>query len=330
MPRRSGKSAGHPRLGIILVVLGVLCLVAAPLLHWFVLPRLERTPAAVDTTNVTTATGQYFDGTTLKGPVQFTITTRLTGDTEAGAAQGADVWNLSTQVDTPETLQLHDPHRSLQWITERVVFDPHTNAPVHCCGETPVHEGDAFLKFPFNVEKRTYQYWNPFVHKAFPVDYTGDVVLEGHTFYRFDGKIPPTVTGGLDLPAAMLGQPNQPGTVHLDNVYRDDGIEVLVDPLSGSPVSSVQHTVSTLRLPGSDKDLMTVSSFTVAPSADAVHTSVQQAISGDRALTAIGTTGPIGLGVLGVILIVLGIVLRVRAGRGTERHEELEPDPKPV
>lgn len=325
MPRRSGKSAGHPRTGITLLVLGVLFLVLAPLSHWVVLPRLERTPAATDTTNVTKATGQYFDGAGMKG-TEFTITTHLTGDPDAGAAQGADVWNLSTQVDTPETLALHDPHRSLQWIVERVVFDPHTNEPVHCCGEAPAHEGDAFLKFPFNVEKRTYQYWNPFVHKAFPVGYAGDVELEGHTFYRFTGKVPATVSGGVDMPAAALGQPAQAGTVHLDSVYRDDGVEVLVDPLSGSPVSSVQHAVSTLRLPGSDKDLMTVSNFTVAPSPDDVHASVQQAISGDRALTAIGTTGPIGLAALGFVLAVLGILLRVRAGRDPSRPEKLEPE----
>ncbi|KAA9149718.1 DUF3068 domain-containing protein [Amycolatopsis acidicola] len=325
----SRRSRG-PRTGTILIVLGAFCLALAPLLHWFVLPRLERTPADIDTTNVTMATGQYFDGTGLKGPIQFTITTRVIGDVEAGAGHDVLVWDMSTQVDNPDTLAFADPRYSLQWIVERIVADPHTNEPVHCCGESPAHQGTAFLKFPFNVQKVAYQYWNPFVRKAFPVVYSGDVVLEGHTFYRFTGKVPATVSGSLDLPGSLVGMPQQPGMVHLDTYYRDDGIEVLVDPLSGAPVSTVQHVVTTARLPGGSDDLLTLSTFAVAPSSQAVHDNVQTAIANDRALNLIGTTGPLLLLVLGPVLLIIGIILLVRASRRARRAQPLPPVREPV
>ena len=309
----------HPLTGFILVVVGVFCLTLAPLVPWYVLPRLEQTPENIDTTNETIATGRVFDGTGLKGPIQFTISTTLVGRVDAGQPPGVAVWDLSTQVDTPDTVNLHDPRYAMSWLTERLVFDRHTNEPVHCCGETPVHQGNAFLKFPFNVAQGTYQYWNPQVRKAFPVSYAGSVTLEGHTLYRFTGTVPPTKSGTLDLPGSLIGLPQEPGMVHTDEYYADTGDVLLIDPLSGSPVSVTQHPVTTVRLPGGTKDLLTLSTLTVAPTADSVHTLLQQAISGDSELTLIQSDAPIGLLVLGFVVTVLGVVQLILGQRRARR-----------
>jgi hypothetical protein len=304
-----------------MLAVGVFCLTLAPLVPWYVLPRLELAPQNIDVSNVTTGTGSYFDGTGLKGPVPLTITSRLVGDVQAGAANGVAVWDLSTQVDNPDTVKFHDPRLSMSWLVERLVFDRHTNEPVHCCGETPRHEGNAYLKFPFDVGKGTYQYWNPFVRKAFPVTYTGDVTVEGHTLYRFEGKVPPTASGSLDLPGSLIGLPDQPGMVHAETYYHDDGETILVDPLSGTPVSTTQHPVTTLRLPGGDKDLLTLSSFTIAPTPDIVHATLAGVLSGDKSLQLIKTGVPTTFLALGSFLVLLAIAELVRAHR-IPRHRE--------
>lgn len=322
MLRRLRNLSRRPATGYAMLAMGVFCLTLAPLVPWYVLPRLEVAPLNIDVSNVTTGTGTYFSATGMKGPVPITITSRLVGDVEAGQANGVAVWDLSTQVDNPDTIGFHDPRLSMSWLVERLVFDPHTNEPVHCCGETPRHEGNAYLKFPFNVEKGTYQYWNPFVRKAFPVTYTGDVTIEGHTLYRFEGKVPPTASGSLDIPGSLIGMPDQPGMVHADTYYRDDGEEILVDPLSGTPVSTTQHPVTTLRVPGGDKDLLTLSTFTIAPTPDIVHTTLAQVVSNDGALKLIKTTVPDTLLVLGSILVLLSIVQLVRGHRRLRQQEQ--------
>ncbi len=324
MLRRLRRVSGHPRTGLALIVLGAFCLTLAPLVPWYVLPRLEQTPTDINVTNTQIATGSVFDGTGLKGPTKFTINVRLLGDVDAGQPDGVAVWDISTQVDTPDTAGFHDPRLAMSWMVERYVFDRHTNEPVHCCGENPVHEGNAFLKFPFHVTKGTYHYWNPFVKKAFPVTYAGDVTLEGHTLYKFVGSVPAAKTGTLQLPGSLIGMPDRPGLVQVDTYYRDDGDVLLVDPASGSPVSVTQKSTTTARLPGGTTDLLTLSTLTVAPSADVVHATLAQVVAGDETLDTLGTTVPIGLLAAGFVLLVLGFVVSVRASRRARREARTE------
>lgn len=31
---------------------------------------------------------------------------------------------------------------------------------MHCCEEKPYHEGEAYLKIPFDVQRRPYRWWD--------------------------------------------------------------------------------------------------------------------------------------------------------------------------
>lgn len=145
-----------------LLGVGVFLLAFVPLLTWYVGPRVKLTLTNIDVTSVMTGRGSYFDAdsvTTVHGRT-ITLTRRILGDVHAGAAHNAAVWDISTTIDTPKTLPLQDPRRSLDWTVERWVGDRSTNMPVHCCGETPAFDTDAFLKFPFDVRKETYRWWD--------------------------------------------------------------------------------------------------------------------------------------------------------------------------
>lgn len=311
----------RPLVGVLVFGVGVLCLVLAPLTRWYVLPRVEVTPLDENVTDTSAGMGTYFDANTLRfvGPVTLTVTRHLEGDVAAGQASGDAVWDVSTQVDTPESLPLHDPRLALSWTLERWVFDRHTNEPVHCCGETPRFTANAYLKFPFDVAKGTYQYWSPQARRSFPIHYTGTQTLSGHQLYRFDGTLPATRIGVMQVPGSLIGEPNATGLVTVDEYYRDDGTQLLVDPLSGIPVGGDQHPRITLRLPGTTQDRATVFTAAFASTSGSEQSLLSKIDSSDRQLKLVEYQIPIGALVLGGIGVVAGLLLIFLARRRLKR-----------
>jgi hypothetical protein len=320
---RLSRILRRPVIGYVVFGIGVLCLALVASIHWFVLPRVEATPVDADVTDISTGPGTYFDAHTLRmvGPIPLTVTRHLVGDVAASQADGVAIWNISTRVDTPTTVDWNDPRLSLTWTVERWVFDRHTTAPVHCCGETPRFDGNAYLKFPFDVGKGVYEYWDPNAKRSFPIHFTGEQTVHGHLLYRFDGILPPTRTTGIDVPGSLVGMPDHQGLVHVDQYFRDDGTEILVDPLSGVPVRGSQHPRITLRLPGSDRDLATVFTATFT-STDASANSVLTVVdNADRQLRIVHDSLPTAcllIGSVGTVLgaaMILGGALRARRSR---------------
>lgn len=310
--------------GLVAVGLGVAAIALVPLIRWYVLPNVELIPLATDTTVISTGNATYFDANTLsvKGPVPLTVTTHVISDVAAGKASGNAVWNISTTVDTPDTVKLRDPRYSLEWTLERWVADRRTGLPVHCCGEKPTFDGNVYVKFPFGVAKGDYDLWNPRAKHAYPVHFTGVVTVSGHQLYRFDGPVPVTEMNSLQVPGQLVGLPSSAGMVTVHQYYRDSDSEVLVDPISGVVVSATQHPTVTFRLSGSDEDRLTVLSATFAAEPASVRSVLDLVDSTDRELALIQDTVPMVALWVGPSLVVLGVVQLVfalRAARRTER-----------
>jgi hypothetical protein len=308
----------RPATGFIVLGVGLLCLALVPLLHWYVLPRVEVLPLDENATSVSTGKGTYFDQSSLRvtGPATLTVTTHVLGDVAAGEASGYAVWNISTVVDTPDTLPKQDPRLSLDWTLERWVGNRGTDQPVYCCGAS-AHFAGAYIKFPFDVAKQTYQFWNPKAKKAFPVHYAGTMDVQGLTLYRFQGIVPPTKIGSTQVPGTLVGLPTTAMTT-VDMYYQDKGTEVDVDPVSGIPVVTVQHVVSTFRLPGSDTDRLTLLAVTFTTNQATRDTLVSLVKDTDNKLGLVQRTLPTVLLVAGAVLVVLGagfVVLALRRSR---------------
>jgi hypothetical protein len=315
------RTLRRPVIAFLIFGLGVLCLVLVPLVHWYVLPRVEVAPIDSDVTDVSSGPGTYFDSNSLKtvGPVPLTVTRHLVGDVAASQANGVSVWNVSTRVDTATTIKWNDPRLSLSWTVQRWVFDPHTTDPVHCCGETPRFTGNAYLKFPFDLTKGGYEYWDPDARRSFPVHYVGERTVQGHLLYRFDGTLPPTRTTSTDVPGFLVGMPEHQGLVHVDEYFSDNATEVLVDPMSGVPVTGSQHPRITLRLPGGSADLATVFSahFTSTPAS--VTTVLGVVDAADQKLRLVEDILPDTCLLLGSICAAIGAALLVADGLRTSR-----------
>jgi hypothetical protein len=315
--------------------LGAFLLALAPLLAWYVEPRAERTPVDVDTTTVFTGTGSYFDTGAVKTVhgKRITVTRQVRGDVAASEKSGRAVWDVSTSVDTDASLPAADPHDALQWTLERWVTDRRTNAPVHCCGEQPSFEGEAYLKFPFDVRKRAYRWWDNTLGATVTLSYRGTKKIQGYEGYRFTGTVPATRTGSRLVPGTIVGQPKR-NQVLAEEWYANHGIELVADPKTGRIVYAAIGPRKTLRAPGSGKDavvLLDSERIAFTPATQRQQVALTDDDSGR--LRLLGTTLPLGAGTAGLVLAALGavFVVRGRGGRGgTGGRGPSNPDSSPT
>ncbi|MGW0334768.1 DUF3068 domain-containing protein [Streptomyces sp. NPDC003011] len=304
-------------LSLILLGLGTFLLVLAPLLAWYVQPRAAVNPIDIDTTAVYRGTGSVFDTEELDTvPDQrITVTQRVRADVADSERSGNAVWDVATTVDTNSSLPAADPHDALEFIPHRWVMDRKTTKPVHCCQEKPYIEGEAYLKFPFDVQKRSYQWWDNSLGSTVTMNYRGTEKVQGYTGYRFTGSVPPSKVGTRLVPGTIVDQPERP-QVLAEEWYSNHGIELVVDQATGRVIYAQVGPKRTLRAPGADQDaVVLLDSRKLAFTTETQKEAVRQAERDSGQLRAVGRTLPIGAAVAGFVLAVVGGVLVVRGRR---------------
>jgi hypothetical protein len=319
-------------ISLILLGLGTFLLVLAPLLAWYVAPRAAVNPIDIDQTAVYRGTGSVFDTEELETvPGQrITVTQRVRADVEDSERSGrAAVWDVTTTVDTDKSLPAADPHDALEFVPHRWVMDRKTTKPVHCCGEKPYIEGEAYLKFPFGVERRSYQWWDNSLGSTVTLRYQGTKKVQGYTGYRFTGTVAPAKVGTRLVPGTIVDEPDRP-QVLAEEWYSNHGIELVVDQRTGRVVYAQVGPKRTLRAPGAKKDAVVLLdsqkiAFTTATQKDAVRLAKRD--SGQ--LRAVGETLPVGAAVAGFVLAAVGGVLVVR-GRRRPESTDMSDTPEPV
>ncbi|GHG91574.1 DUF3068 domain-containing protein [Streptomyces lanatus] len=317
-------------LSLILLGLGTFLLVLAPLLAWYVTPRAAVNPIDIDTTAVYKGTGSVFDTDKIETvPDQtITVTQRVRGDVAASERSGDAVWDVITTVDTDKSLPAADPHDALDFAPHRWVMDRKTTRPVHCCGEKPYIEGEAYLKFPFDVQKRSYQWWDNTGGTTVTMRYDGTEKIQGYTGYRFTATVAPRKTGTRLVPGSIIGEPDRP-QVLAEEWYSNHGFKLVVDQATGRVIYAQTGPRRTLRAPGGDKDAAVLLdsekiAFTTATQKDAVR----QAERDSGQLRMVGEILPIGTAGAGFVLAVVGVVLVVRGRKRPEAPGTVEmPQP---
>ncbi|MFJ7422600.1 DUF3068 domain-containing protein [Streptomyces uncialis] len=317
-------------LSLVLLGAGTFLLVLAAMLAWYVEPRAQRTPTDTDVTTVFAGQGSYFDTKKVKTVegTPLTITRKVRGDVADSEKSGRAIWDVATSVDTDDSLPAADPHDALQWTLERWVTDRKTNRPVHCCEESPYFEGEAYLKFPFGVEKRSYSWWDNTLGGTVQLAYQGTKKIQGHEGYRFTAKVDAVKTGTRQVPGMLVGQPAR-GQVLAEEWYANHGIELVADQRTGRILFAAIGPRKTLRAPGGDTDeVVLLESERIAFTKDTQKKQVELAAADGRKLVLVGLTVPVGAGVLGLLLAAAGTVLVVRGRRkddGAAPAAELSP-----
>jgi hypothetical protein len=280
-------------LGAALTLLGVLLLIAAPVLRFAVYPSLRKAPLTRDERVISTGTGAWFDllaRGTKSGPL---TSTRTIVGKPSQSVKGAAVWETTNTLRSSTGAGVGLP------LSETVTFDRTTSAPIPLDVETPKH--DSFvLKFPFGTERKTYDFWDDIAQRSFPAEYKGESTVKGVRVYVFTQVIAPA-------PA-----PKQLG---FDAVYSNSGRTVYVEPTTGVIVRGVSHPKVVLTgtplgdIPGLDASL----EYDDATQAHFAKTA-KDCIAG---LRLVRTTLPLGSLVAGSVLLAVGVVLVVRRRRST-------------
>jgi hypothetical protein len=184
----------------VLIFLGVFLIALAAIVRFVVAPTVVKAPLTIPSkyTNVLASGSDfnYFDAASGKNiKINVWITRDITGDVAAGTDDIA-VYDESlclTRDDGSHPGCVGNGNPALITnSTDRVPFNRKSGMAVNDAkfggnvdGSTQIkHEGLGY-KFPIDTEKKTYQYFDTVVGKAFPMKYSGEATIDGVDVYKF-------------------------------------------------------------------------------------------------------------------------------------------------
>jgi len=322
--------------GLVLVGLGTFLVVLAPLFHFYVAPHAAVAP-------LTCSSGPLCDRGVLLSPSSGVATTlfdagslkvltnvpvssqrRVKGD--VSASTGA---NDRTVYDESLTTVRSQDQSLVDSTTARIAFDGHSSQMIDCCHSntdgTPIKDFSGIMpwKFPFDTQKKTYQYFDTVLAKALPMKYVSTQTVDGVQTYKFVQVIPPTQFATLEVPGSLVGstQPSVTAPRFYANVRT-----VWVEPVTGVIVDGREQIKQTLR-DASGADKLVLIDVDLRFTAGNVKESAHLASQGKNKLTLVSTTVPLICLVLGIISLVIGLVLLLRRSGEAGPAEPSPPVP---
>lgn len=302
--------------GPVLLGLGGFLVVGALLMRFYAYPTLAVAP--VDPDSVTELSAEdvvLFDS---NPEVLDTITTdleivsRTVGDVEAteDAPDGTRVWVSTTSVRDDEGVV-----RSRS--AEVIPMDART-AEAENFGESwretvdgekvQVARSGHVLKFPFDTQKKDYEYWDSTAGQAFTAEYAGTQDRDGLTTYVFEQEIPDTVVGTREVPGAILGLEDEPSVEA--EVHYENSRTLWIEPTTGALVDRIDDQRQWLTYEDAE---LTVQDGTIAFTDEQVATLVADYKSTAPLLAGMKSTYPLIAGLLGLLALAAGAALMLRS-----------------
>ncbi len=227
--------------GIVAVGIAVFALLLAILLPTYAVPRSKKTPLDLNVTIVSTGSAKVLDAATGQAQTKQLRATRIVKSDSAKSDSTNTVVNETLCIVVDENnpsncLPSSDP-RLLSITTDRVATNRKSGEAVNeskyaanVNGDSSVqHKGMAY-KWPIDAKKKTYQFFEPDLGKAFPAKYVDSEKLKGLTVYKYLCDISPQ-------PYKIQGL--------LDGTYADTRT-VWVEPKTGAIVKGQERQVQTL------------------------------------------------------------------------------------
>lgn len=310
-------------IGTVLFGLGVLALVFAGGLAFFVAPAVKQLPYDMEETQsvaeapnarflqITNGTAQVNSGTlrsTVTVQPDTTETTKLPDELDGTAL----VWVAGQQVTRTDTNELISAYST------SLAVDRKTGAAVDWDGawldtganRQPVDYTGHMYKFPFGTEKKSYDIFDRDLLTAEPAKFVKTEDIDGQETYQFVQEIR---NATQELPAdrlqAILSQlmpTATSGSVTYSNIRT-----VWVEPTTGQFLRVQEEQKKTLV--GNDGSSVDILDATFLYTDDTTQRAADAAANNRQSLNLVGLWGPIGLGVLGLILAIVGGVLLARA-----------------
>ena len=200
------------------------------------------------------------------------------------------------------------------------------------------HQG-LVLKFPFDTQKKTYQFWELNTRKAWPIEYKGEEKIQGLNTYKFVQEIPTTKISEIEgVPLSALKLPGQ-GGVTVERDYKSTRT-IWVEPVTGAIIKAADKQYSTLQYQGEARAIATDATFTYTDA------TVTKNVSGGKEpdgrdggdykskaaqLSLIKSTVPLVTLILGVALLAVAAFLQFRRPPARRRAgSPRPPEPGPA
>ncbi|MEH0846298.1 DUF3068 domain-containing protein [Micromonospora sp. CPCC 205711] len=324
----------HRAIGAVLFGVGVLLLALAAGLVFVVTPALTKLPYDLDpSTSVAEASNAKFlqiNNGTIKvndGKLRSTVlvtqdrsqTAKLSGDLDGKAV----VWKVGQTVDRVDNKELVSAYgaqlaldrvsgAALDW-KDQWLDDAGEQERVKFAGQ--------IYKFPFNTEKRDYEIYDRDLRTVRPAKFAGTEKIQGLEAYRFEQVITDEPLNLAPARVSALVATFAKDATEAKVVYSNQRT-VWVDPVTGSylKVREVQKKVLTPNV-GEPTTLLDAD---FAYTDETIAASAKRAKESRDSLRLLGVYAPIGLAVLGLLLLVGGLLIGRRGAAavtaGEARH----------
>ena len=305
--------------GLILLGLGAMLWVLAPLLKFYVLPSAAKTP-----------TDQYTESTAVVEFAQLLNPAKVAaGDPDPYERNVAATQSIYVRGDVPAAEQPEAQAEDLAVFdyfmrvnddatgelitasTARYPFNRVSSELANCCGasvdDEPVDMTGAVMpvKWAFDLQKQDYNVFNSSIKTGTTWSYQGEETVFGVPTYVYTNEVPPTMVDTLEIPtSAIPGEDKDAeGSTVLDEMYSSKST-YWMEPVTGQIIQGESSEFTTYDLDGEQKLVK----------ADYTGKSGNQESADDAAalaglVTMIGTTLPLVFAILGIVLIVIGLLL---------------------
>ena len=315
-------------IGSIVIGLGFMLLVLAPLSRFYIAPSAAVAPLNTDSVSIgvgvvvkqldlvkfaSGAADPYYPPN-----LPATQTRNTIGNVTASTQDPAKSDGLAVY-DTFARLNVADG-RIVTASTSRYAFNRKTSELANCCGaneggKTANFSGLFPLKFPFFTAKQTYQVWDGTLLKSVPAVFETAEDHYGVPTYKFVSNIPPTMipNSSMTVPAKTIGQP---GTADVTiNQWYTNKVTNWVEPSTGQILDSASELLQTLRGPDNTTDIATIAQVKAAGQPAYVEDSATKIKADAAKINLFMVTVPLIALILGIILIIIGFLLYRSGGR---------------
>lgn len=330
-------------LGYIALVLGALLVGMGLLAKPFMYDRLATVPLDQQTTSVSMGENMNVlyphvgeDGGVIEKLEGVTVENTREVNGIPGVAQeyGVEDTQAFWQSSSVSRAQVDGEWVDLSYSDSGVSVDRLTGEATNCCGdfrstgdlddpeavEDATHEGQVF-KFPFNVQKQSYQWWDGDLQEATPAEFQDEEEIFGTNTYRFQQVIPNSVIRTQQVPGSLF-EPPAAGMVTA-NLHYQNTRTLWVEPNTGVVIKGEEQVEKTLRTAGRAPVDFTVGTIGFD---DATIQDNADVWGGKGSLLGL-IRGPLMWYLLipGLILLGLGAFLVLAARRTDAEEEYVEP-----
>jgi hypothetical protein len=320
--------------GIVLFGIGVLFIVLAVGLPLYVAPAVTKLPYDLArTTSIVEAKNATFlqvkpDGATINANKDLRSTTNvvprpdLTERQQKELNDKAVIWDVYSS-----TARIDNGEKISESITE-IALDRVSGVPVAWSGafvddgtKTNTKFAGQIYKFPFHTAKKDYQYWDGELGASAPAaKFEGVETVGGVEVYRFKQTIPWSKTVSDPGTISFLLSTFAKGATSGDIWYRNTKT-LWVEPVTGAFLNVREERELQLRDDKNGAATLLRADFTYTK--ETMDNSVKTAKDNKTKIELISVYAPIGLGVLGLILLITGPLLMRRKAEDYEAGHSL-------